>query len=121
MIDDKKTIILFPNADHDAGFEVTRRVWGILERRGLRAAFCPMPDGVLERAPPEGMEPSELERELPRAALIVTLGGDGTILRAARAAAAFGIPILGINMGGKGFMAELEASDVEMVDRAAQG
>jgi NAD+ kinase len=124
-MDDKKTIILFPNADHDARFEVTRRVRGIIEKHDIRAAFCPMLGGASDDmpplSPPEGMEPSELESELPKAALIITLGGDGTILRAARAAADYGIPILGINMGGKGFMAELEVADIDMVDRAALG
>lgn len=43
--------------------------------------------------------------------LIICLGGDGTILRAARIAVPWSIPILGINLGGLGFMAELSAGD----------
>ena len=39
--------------------------------------------------------------------LLITLGGDGTILRAARMGARHGIPILGINLGRLGFLAEL--------------
>ena len=42
---------------------------------------------------------------------IICLGGDGTILRAARIASPRGVPILGINLGRLGFMTELNAED----------
>jgi len=41
--------------------------------------------------------------------LLVTLGGDGSILRAVQAAAPYGTPILGVNLGGVGFLTEAEA------------
>jgi len=40
--------------------------------------------------------------------LLVTLGGDGSILRAARMAARWGVPVLGVKMGRLGFLTELE-------------
>jgi NAD+ kinase len=43
--------------------------------------------------------------------LIVTLGGDGTVLRAARVASPLSIPILGVNLGRLGFMTELRPED----------
>ena len=43
--------------------------------------------------------------------LIITVGGDGTILRSARLAVPHKIPILGINMGRLGFMTELRANE----------
>lgn len=43
--------------------------------------------------------------------LIVSVGGDGTILRAARAVAPQSIPIVGINLGRLGFMTELSAEE----------
>ena len=46
--------------------------------------------------------------DLPPAELVVVLGGDGTILRGAEVARAQGIPILGINLGHVGFLAEVE-------------
>ena len=46
--------------------------------------------------------------DLPAAELVVVLGGDGTILRGAEVARSRGIPILGINLGHVGFLAEVE-------------
>lgn len=43
--------------------------------------------------------------------LILCVGGDGTILRAAQVAVSTGIPITGINMGKLGFLTELKASE----------
>jgi NAD+ kinase len=44
--------------------------------------------------------------------LVVVIGGDGTILRAAELAHASGAPILGVNLGHVGFLAEAEVDDV---------
>ncbi|HLH70385.1 MAG TPA: NAD(+)/NADH kinase [Candidatus Dormibacteraeota bacterium] len=65
-----------------------------------------------------GVECSLLTRDrrraVPRATrLLVTLGGDGTLLHAARLAAPRGIPVLGINLGRLGFLTELEADGLE--------
>ena len=49
--------------------------------------------------------------------LIVVLGGDGTILEAARRSATRGTPILGINLGRLGFMAELEMRELSDLDK----
>ena len=45
---------------------------------------------------------------LAKAKFVITLGGDGTILRAARALLGSNIPILGVHMGGLGFLSEIE-------------
>jgi NAD+ kinase len=45
------------------------------------------------------------------AALFVTVGGDGTLLRAARVATELGVPLLGINAGRLGFLTELDLGD----------
>jgi NAD+ kinase len=44
--------------------------------------------------------------------MLITLGGDGTIVRAVRATAAAGVPILGVNLGRLGFLAEVEPTRV---------
>jgi len=54
--------------------------------------------------------------------MVLALGGDGTFLRAAELARPTGTPLLGINFGRVGFLAEAEISDVRQVaQRIAQG
>jgi NAD+ kinase len=53
----------------------------------------------------------ERDDELAESDLIITIGGDGTILRGAHAAASLDIPILGVNMGRVGFMSDVESKD----------
>ncbi len=48
---------------------------------------------------------------------VIVLGGDGTILEAARRAAQRGTPILGINLGRVGYMAELELNELDLLPR----
>ena len=55
----------------------------------------------------EGIDPETLRAT----ALIVTAGGDGTIIRVNRLASPYSIPIVGINMGRVGFMAELSVEN----------
>ena len=52
----------------------------------------------------------------------IVFGGDGTMLRAARAVHGTGAPLLGVNMGHVGFLAQLEREEVsEAVDKLATG
>lgn len=60
----------------------------------------------------------QMEERHPGVDVLVTVGGDGTILRATRIAAPFEVPVLGINMGRVGFMTELGAAEaLESVER----
>ena len=52
-----------------------------------------------------------LLRQSPETELVITVGGDGTILRAVRMTAPCDIPVVGINMGRLGFMTELRAEE----------
>jgi NAD+ kinase len=45
--------------------------------------------------------------------IVIALGGDGTVLRAAELARPMGAPLLGVNLGRVGFLAEAEADDIE--------
>ncbi len=52
-------------------------------------------------------KPEDVLDDIPRADLVIAIGGDGAMLRSARVCAAFGVPILGINMGQLGFLTEI--------------
>lgn len=53
--------------------------------------------------------------DLPEAEIVIVLGGDGTILRGAEISSPRGIPLLGVNLGHVGFMAEVEKLSFEAV------
>jgi NAD+ kinase len=77
-----------------------------LERRGVEVSF------ENEIAAVEGRPGFDLA-ELPAGCdLLVALGGDGTLLSVARHACGRGIPILGVNLGGLGFLTELGVAEV---------
>lgn len=81
------------------------------EARSLAAGFASRysRDRIWWTAIHETME--EPHRDFPGTDLIVTIGGDGTILRGVHVAAPLGIPVLGVNMGRVGFMSEIDADD----------
>lgn len=53
--------------------------------------------------------------------MAVVLGGDGTILESARRVAPIGIPIVGINLGRLGYMAELEVGEIDKLEQIVRG
>lgn len=55
------------------------------------------------------------EDQLPPIEAILVIGGDGTILRSAELARKFDVPLLGINHGHVGFLAEAESSEIEVI------
>ncbi|MBQ8683962.1 MAG: NAD(+)/NADH kinase [Clostridia bacterium] len=51
----------------------------------------------------------------------IAIGGDGTIVHVAKAAAAIGCPVLGINGGHLGFLAGMERDELALLERFVQG
>jgi NAD+ kinase len=112
---------LTPNPYRDKDFQTVRRAAQILRESGMEVRIC-LPFEV-DRAYdlPKDLRFSRLDKELNGADLIICFGGDGTILHMSKTATRAGIPILGVNIGTMGFMAELEATELDQLKRLATG
>ena len=108
----QKKIILCPNPNRDQGMATTKTAEKILREMGFRTVVCsPFKDQKEGAFADYDVRP--LPQEMKGADLMVTFGGDGTILHLAKLAALNKLPVLGINMGGLGFIAELEAGELD--------
>jgi NAD+ kinase len=90
-----KTIAVIHSSRVAQAHPLAEEIAAWIEQRGRQAQVCTIGDlpGALR---------------LQETDLLLTLGGDGSILRVARAAAPHGTPILGINLGRVGFLTEAE-------------
>lgn len=91
------------NPTNPAAAALADRVGRLCEAKGIAHWSLPAGDhdGLVDRL--EGTD------------ALVVLGGDGTFLRAARAVAEPGVPILGVNLGKVGFLSKVEAEEVDGV------
>jgi NAD+ kinase len=93
----KRLVALYVDVNRDNARAVASRVTGGFRQRGYDVA------------------PVAADGSVEDAALLITVGGDGTLLHAARMAVGPGIPILGINTGRLGFLTEFDEGD-ERID-----
>lgn len=100
-----KKFYIITNLLKDTTMEMTRRIKKYIEEHGGECVVA-TPDRIL----PEGTE------------CVLVLGGDGTLIRAARDMHNYDVPILGINMGTLGYLTEVELQNVEeALDRLFEG
>jgi NAD+ kinase len=121
----ERTVLLVVHTGREEATETARRVQKVLSDNGIglrvlsaeavdRGSLHLSPDDVREM----GVEIQVVDAE-PSAAegceLVLVLGGDGTFLRAAELARNAGIPVLGVNLGRIGFLAEAETDAIDRV------
>ena len=116
-------IILSPNPYRDRGLRTAQAAGRILRSCGVETVTClpfPLESGSRPDLPAQvGLR--ILEQELPSADMLICLGGDGTLLHAAKSAHKWNVPVLGVNLGSVGFIAELESGELSLLSRLAGG
>lgn len=110
-------VVLSPNPYRDKGLRSALVADRILTASGITTSMC-LPF-AMERAGrpelPKFMKFADMQTALKQADMLICFGGDGTILHAAKDANACGVPILGVNMGSVGYMAELEQGELQLL------
>lgn len=114
-------VILSPNPYRDKHFQTLREALAVLKDAGIETRVCLPFEVDRSYELPRDIRFSRLDRELPNASMVICFGGDGTLLHMAKAATRHGIPILGVNIGTMGFMAELESGELSQLARIATG
>ena len=121
----ERTVLLVVHTGRDEATEVARRVEKVLGDNNI--ALRVLSAEAVDRGPvhlaPDDMRALGVEIEVvdadERAAegceVVLVLGGDGTFLRAAELARNVEIPVLGVNLGRIGFLAEAEADHIDTV------
>lgn len=116
-----KKVILTPNPYRDKGFRTVLAAQEILQDAGIETRICLPFDVDKSFELPREIRFSRLDRELQSADCVICFGGDGTILHMAKAATRHKLPILGVNIGTMGFIAELESGELEDLKKLASG
>jgi NAD+ kinase len=119
MGETERTVLLVTHTGRAAALRSAHLVVDRLAAAGLRIRV------LKDEAEQPGLPGVEVVEASPDAAdgceLVVVLGGDGTLLRGAEVARASGTPMLGVNLGRVGFLAEAEREDLgEVVERVVE-
>ena len=114
-----KKVVMTPNPYRDRNFKFANLAKSMLQEVGIETRICLAFDVDKNFELPEDVVLHDLQRELKDAELLICFGGDGTILHASKAATRAHIPVLGVNIGTMGFMAELESSELKELRRLA--
>lgn len=115
----ERCILVVAHAGRVETVEAARRVIDALREAGARPVLAVDDHEDLAAVDPFFVDTDVLGRSVDPAdlELAIVLGGDGTILRAAELVRDSGAPVLGINMGHVGFLAEIDRDDMDKAVR----
>ena len=108
MPEQMKIVTVCPNRDKDVGLICTRQAIKVLDGYG---AVVRLPDEFKDELSDTSAVFLSSKDLFDGAELAVAIGGDGSILRSARQAALYNVPIIGINLGRLGYLAEIEPDE----------
>ena len=113
LISNMKKFFIITNEHKDMNLAMTNAISDyIIAKGGTCMHYVSIKSGWRERNL-RRFQPSDIDAEC-----IIVLGGDGTLVRAARDMASIGIPLIGVNLGTLGYLCELERSTVyDAIDR----
>lgn len=112
-----KNIVIFPNEERDIDLLATQEIVSVLNGYGKTVFFDEKYKNRIEGK----AEFVSKEEVLEKADMIVALGGDGTMLKVAVDAAENNIPMLGINLGHLGFLAQAEKGELAVFEKIFAG
>lgn len=113
-----KKVAILPNVEKDKGLETTKRLVHYLEGKGCEPQLSKRVAELAE-LPRYAREEEDLYQHSD---LLISLGGDGTLLGIGRRTARFETPILGINLGTLGFLTAEEKNHAEVaIDKVLSG
>jgi NAD+ kinase len=117
---DKRSVLIVTHTGRPGAVRSAQLVLSRLEEAGIAARVLDNEAEDLRCAGVDVMPVSGAAAE--GAEMVIVLGGDGTLLRAADLARTCGTPVLGVNLGHVGFLAEAERADLAAtVDKVAAG
>lgn len=114
-------IAICPNPYRDIDCRLSLKAIDIIKPLGKECCICPVFAKPGDEILPAEIEYRDIDDVVNQCELVVVIGGDGTILNVARHLGNVSVPILGVNLGTKGFMANIEPEDLEHLLEAAQG
>lgn len=114
-------IVLSPNPYRDKQFRVALQAQTILRECGVQTVLCLPFDVDRDFEIPADIRFQDLDKEIRDADMLICFGGDGTILHASKIATQYNLPVLGVNIGTLGFIAELESGELELLRKIPRG
>lgn len=102
-----KHFLIYTNRNKDQNLETTNRIKDFLEQKGQQVTVW------VKDADWKSTNQEENREIAPDVGCMIVLGGDGTVLQAARETKKNHIPIIGVNLGTLGYMTEIEPVNLE--------